>query len=323
MNLVVSLLGAPPFAVGARSKSLPAPFVSSARRLPLLGHRASTRVPLEGDPHADPAAVRRALGLRWWREVLYILAFYLVYSVVRNMQGSAVGVEGPRAPRMRARSSTSSAGCTSSTSIRCRRRSSTTAASSSSGTSSTARSTSSSPSARCSGSSAASRSATRSGATRWPARPRWRSWASRSTRSCRLACCHRRSASSTRSSVYGSPWSFDSGAMHKISNQYAAMPSLHFGWSAWCALVLISTLPRTWMKALAALYPFATTFSIVVTANHYWLDAVGGAIALGDRLRPRRRHHRRAGPPPAACCGRSSPDPRAAPAVRTTSSRRR
>jgi membrane-associated phospholipid phosphatase len=68
--------------------------------------------------------------------------------------------------------------------------------------------------------------------------------------------------------------------MHKISNQYAAMPSLHFGWSAWCALVLISTLPRTWMKMIAALYPFATTFSIVVTANHYWLDAVGGAIAL-------------------------------------------
>ena len=80
--------------------------------------------------------------------------------------------------------------------------------------------------------------------------------------------------------VYGSLWSFDSGAMHKISNQYAAMPSLHFGWSGWCALVLITTLPRNWMKALAVLYPFATTFSIVVTANHYWLDAVGGAMAL-------------------------------------------
>ena len=27
--------------------------------------------------------------------------------------------------------------------------------------------------------------------------------------------------------VYGGPWSFDSGAMQKVSNQYAAMPSLH------------------------------------------------------------------------------------------------
>ena len=80
--------------------------------------------------------------------------------------------------------------------------------------------------------------------------------------------------------VYGSLWSFDSGAMHKVSNQYAAMPSLHFGWSAWCALVFISTLPRNWMKVLVAFYPLATTFSIVVTANHYWLDAVGGAAAL-------------------------------------------
>ena len=33
---------------------------------------------------------------------------------------------------------------------------------------------------------------------------------------------------------YGGPWSFDSEAMASISNQYAAMPSLHIGWSAWC-----------------------------------------------------------------------------------------
>ena len=33
---------------------------------------------------------------------------------------------------------------------------------------------------------------------------------------------------------YGGPWSFDSDAMASISNQYAAMPSLHIGWSAWC-----------------------------------------------------------------------------------------
>jgi hypothetical protein len=31
--------------------------------------------------------------------------------------------------------------------------------------------------------------------------------------------------------------------------------------------------------ALAA-YPLATIFAIVVTANHYLLDAVGGAVAL-------------------------------------------
>lgn len=79
----------------------------------------------------------------------------------------------------------------------------------------------------------------------------------------------------------GGLWSFDSGAMAKISNQYAAMPSLHFGWSSWCALVMMPMLKRRWSKVLAGLYPFITLFAIIVTANHFWLDAVGGAAVLG------------------------------------------
>jgi membrane-associated phospholipid phosphatase len=79
---------------------------------------------------------------------------------------------------------------------------------------------------------------------------------------------------------YGGLWSFDSGAMQKVSNQYAAMPSLHFGWSTWCAFVLVPRVRRTWLKVLCALYPVATVFAIVVTANHYWLDAAGGALIL-------------------------------------------
>ena len=31
-------------------------------------------------------------------------------------------------------------------------------------------------------------------------------------------------------------WSFNSGAVSKISNQYAAMPSVHCSWALWCAL---------------------------------------------------------------------------------------
>jgi hypothetical protein len=79
---------------------------------------------------------------------------------------------------------------------------------------------------------------------------------------------------------YGGLWSFDSGAMSKVSNQYAAMPSLHFAWSTWCAFVLVPTVRRMWVKVLAALYPVLTVFAIIVTANHYWLDAVGGAVIL-------------------------------------------
>ena len=76
-------------------------------------------------------------------------------------------------------------------------------------------------------------------------------------------------------------WSFDSGTMQKISNQYAAMPSLHFGWSSWCACVLVPAIRPRWGKALMVAYPFITLFAIVVTANHYVLDAVGGAAVLG------------------------------------------
>lgn len=80
---------------------------------------------------------------------------------------------------------------------------------------------------------------------------------------------------------YGGGWSFDSGTMEKISNQYAAMPSLHFAWSSFCFLVFWPACKRWWTKTLIALYPIATLFAIVVTANHYVLDAVGGAVVLG------------------------------------------
>ncbi|TML63035.1 MAG: phosphatase PAP2 family protein [Actinobacteria bacterium] len=80
--------------------------------------------------------------------------------------------------------------------------------------------------------------------------------------------------------AYGGLWSFDSGTMQKISNQYAAMPSLHFAWSSWCVLVLWPAMRRPWSRAVLLTYPLITLFAIVVTANHYVLDAAGGALAL-------------------------------------------
>lgn len=71
------------------------------------------------------------------------------------------------------------------------------------------------------------------------------------------------------------------GAMTAISNQYAAMPSLHFGWSLWCGIVVIVLAPKGWQKLLGALHPLITVFAIVATANHWVLDAVGGALVVG------------------------------------------
>jgi hypothetical protein len=79
---------------------------------------------------------------------------------------------------------------------------------------------------------------------------------------------------------YGGLWSFDSGAVAQVSNQFAAMPSLHFGWSMWCCLALYPVLRNRLGKVLIALYPWLTVFAIIVTGNHYWIDAVGGALIL-------------------------------------------
>ena len=80
--------------------------------------------------------------------------------------------------------------------------------------------------------------------------------------------------------VFGGLWSFDSGAMEKVSNQFAAMPSLHFAGSMWCFLVLYRSVKSPVAKVLVASYPWLTLFAIMVTANHFWLDAVGGAVIL-------------------------------------------
>jgi hypothetical protein len=77
---------------------------------------------------------------------------------------------------------------------------------------------------------------------------------------------------------YPTFWSFDSSAMQKVSNQFAAMPSLHCGWALWGAAALVPRVKTSWMKLLAIAYPMATIFVVVATGNHYFLDAVGGAV---------------------------------------------
>ncbi|QEV17874.1 bifunctional glycosyltransferase 87/phosphatase PAP2 family protein [Streptomyces alboniger] len=71
------------------------------------------------------------------------------------------------------------------------------------------------------------------------------------------------------------------GTLTDLTNQYAAMPSLHFGWSLWCGLVVLVVAPKGWMKALGLLHPFLTLCAIVGTGNHWVLDAAGGAAVVG------------------------------------------
>src|SRR5205823_1656331 len=69
------------------------------------------------------------------------------------------------------------------------------------------------------------------------------------------------------------PASYGHGSAYSgFANQFAAMPSLHFGWAlavAWAALLA----SRNRARWLVVAHPALTLAAIVLTANHYWLDA--------------------------------------------------
>jgi PAP2 superfamily len=80
------------------------------------------------------------------------------------------------------------------------------------------------------------------------------------------------------------PASYGHGSAYSgFANQFAAMPSLHFGWAlavAW-AVILAS---RSRLRSLVIAHPLLTLAAIVLTANHYWLDAVAAALLFGGAL---------------------------------------
>ena len=79
-------------------------------------------------------------------------------------------------------------------------------------------------------------------------------------------------------------WGDDASAprgMGHLTNEYAAMPSLHVGWSLWCGLMLIRFGRHRAVRALGVLYPVVTVLVVMGTANHYLLDAAAGVLVMG------------------------------------------
>ncbi|MFI2432397.1 phosphatase PAP2 family protein [Streptomyces sp. NPDC018693] len=72
--------------------------------------------------------------------------------------------------------------------------------------------------------------------------------------------------------------------MGGMTNQYAAMPSLHVGWALWCGVILWRHGGTRLAKVAAVVYPLVTTIVVMGTANHYFLDAVAGAAVMGVGL---------------------------------------
>jgi hypothetical protein len=83
-------------------------------------------------------------------------------------------------------------------------------------------------------------------------------------------------------SIYG-PSAYGEGT-ESVTNQYAAMPSLHAAWAIVIGFALVVCLRGAW-RWLALLHPLATIGVVVATGNHYWVDVIAAVALVALALR--------------------------------------
>ena len=84
-----------------------------------------------------------------------------------------------------------------------------------------------------------------------------------------------------------------SGLIASLSNPYAAMPSLHTAYALTVGVSAVMLVRTRVLRIAWALYPALVVFSIVATANHFFLDAAGGASVASLAALAVLAHHRR------------------------------
>ena len=101
----------------------------------------------------------------------------------------------------------------------------------------------------------------------------------------------------------------DSASADLLFNPFAAVPSMHVAFALMLGMTMVRIARSPVVKGLWIAYPALVTFAVVATANHWWLDAVLGALtalaaAAAARWLATRRPHawgfRVAAPVPAA-----------------------
>lgn len=99
---------------------------------------------------------------------------------------------------------------------------------------------------------------------------------------------------------YGPFSAYDVQGNDPFVNEYAAIPSLHFGWAALLSVGFAWSVNWRWFGiAAAVLWPAFTIVIIEGTANHFFIDAVVGALVVVVAYVVARwlheRYHRRLG----------------------------
>jgi len=67
---------------------------------------------------------------------------------------------------------------------------------------------------------------------------------------------------------------------HLLQSPFAAMPSGHVAWAIIAGVLFAAAGDRRWMRAFGAVYAPLVVLVTVMTANHFWLDAVGAAALV-------------------------------------------
>jgi hypothetical protein len=85
-----------------------------------------------------------------------------------------------------------------------------------------------------------------------------------------------------------------SDLLGSLYNPFAAVPSMHFGYSLIVGVIVIAYARRPLVRALGALYPPVMLFDIVATGNHFLFDAAIGGLVVGAAYLAARTLERRA-----------------------------
>jgi uncharacterized membrane protein YkgB len=83
--------------------------------------------------------------------------------------------------------------------------------------------------------------------------------------------------------VYGPNYFSETGLV--TANRFAAMPSMHVGWTTFFAICIMLGIPnRKLGTAVMVAITVLMTLTVMITGNHYWLDEVGGWLVIDGAL---------------------------------------